>query len=202
MFTIAMNVIRTYALGLEYTRRHIFRYPKFLLLFITFIVAYFMFYSRNYGPFNNFIIDLGYSGTFVAGMMFSYGFSAAPATAVFLILAQHQNIYLASIIGGLGALISDLFIFSFIRQSFAEELNMLSKERIVVYFNNRLPGIFKKYLLPVAAGFVIASPLPDEIGVALLAASKIVSTRIFTFISYSLNTIGIFVVLYIGRLIA
>src|SRR3989344_2851920 len=202
MFTIAMNVIRTYALGLEYTRRHIFRYPKFLLLFITFIIAYFMFYSRNYEPFNNFIIDLGYSGTFVAGIMFAYGFTAAPATAVFLILAQHQNIYLASLIGGLGALISDLFIFSFIRQSFADEIRKLGREKIVKYFNGRLPGAIKKYTLPVVAGFVIASPLPDEIGVAMLAASKVISTKIFSVISYALNTIGIFAVLFIGKIVA
>lgn len=177
------------------------KYPKLLLLLITFIAAYLLFYSRNYVPFNDFIISLGYSGTFVAGLMFTYGFTAAPATAIFLILAQHQNIYIASLIGGLGALISDLFIFSFIRSSFLDEIRKLSREKVVRYFNGKSPSFVKEYFLPVVAGFIIASPLPDEIGVAMLAASRMISTKIFAVISYLLNTAGIFVILYLGKII-
>ena len=183
------------------SRYYLAKYPKFLLLFVTFLIAYLLFYERNYQPFQDFIVGLGYSGTFVAGILFTYGFTAAPATAIFLILAQQQNIYLASLIGGLGALIGDLFIFSFIKHSFADEIRKLSRERIVKYFDSRLPSILKKYFLPVAAGFIIASPLPDEIGVSLLAASKIISTKIFSIISYLLNTAGIFVILFIGNMI-
>lgn len=182
-------------------KRLLVRYPKFLLLFITFLIAYLLFYERNYQPFQDFIVGLGYSGTFVAGILFVYGFTAAPATAIFLILAQHQNIYLASLIGGLGALIGDLFIFSFIRYSLDDEIKKLKKEKIVLYINHKTPNIFKKYLAPVIAGFIIASPLPDEIGVSLLAASKSISLKVFSVISYVLNTVGIFVILFIGNII-
>ena len=181
--------------------RYLEKYPKFLLLFITFLIAYLLFYERSYETFQGFILGLGYSGTFVAGMLFTYGFTAAPATAIFLILAQNQNIYIASLIGGLGALVGDLFIFSFIRHSFADEIKKLSREKIVKYFNGRLPGKLKEYFLPVVAGFVIASPLPDEVGVTMLAASKVISTKLFTIVSYVLNTAGIFVILVIGNLI-
>ena len=181
--------------------RYLEKYPKFLLLFITFLIAYLLFYSKDYAPFRDFIAGLGYSGTFVAGIMFTYGFTVAPATAVFLILAQHQNIYLASLIGGLGALIGDLFIFSFIRRSFADEIRRLSREKIVKYFNGRLPGRLKEYLLPAVAGFVIASPLPDEIGVAMLAASKIISIKLFSIVSYVLNTLGILAIFLIGNVV-
>lgn len=185
----------------KFARIYMSKYPKFLLLFITFIIAYLLFSGRDYGPFQSFIIGLGYSGTFVAGILFTYGFTSAPATAIFLILAEHQNIYLASFIGGLGALIGDLFIFSFIRQSFADEIKKLSSERIVNYFSSKVPGLIKKYTLPVAAGFIIASPLPDEIGVSLLAASTIISTKVFMIISYLLNTAGIFAIYLVGSLI-
>lgn len=186
----------------KFARVYMSRYPKFLLLFITFIIAYLLFNSRNYGPFQEFMVGLGYAGTFVAGILFAYGFTAAPATAIFLILAQHQNIYFASLIGGVGALVGDLFIFSFIRQSFADEIRRLSSETIVHYFNNKLPGVIKKYTLPVVAGFIIASPLPDEVGVAMLAASKIISTKIFAIMSYLLNTAGIMAIYFIGNFMA
>ena len=180
---------------------YIYRYPKFLLLFITLFIAYLLFYGRNYPPFQDFVFGLGYFGTFVAGILFTYGFTAAPATAIFLILAQHQNIYLASVIGGLGALIGDLFIFSFIRHSFSDEIKKLSKEKIVKYFDGRLPRVLKKYLLLFAAGFIIASPFPDEIGVTLLAGTTKISTKIFSVLSYLLNTAGIFVILIIGNML-
>ena len=174
------------------------KYPKFLLLFMTFLIAYILFYERTYQPFHDAVISLGYFGTFLTGALFAYGFTAAPATAILLILAKEQNILLASFIGGFGALIGDLIIFNFIRYSFADEIKRLSKEKVVSYINHRTPNIFKKYLLPVVAGFIIASPLPDEIGVSLLAVSKNISMKIFSVISYVLNTAGIFVILMIG----
>lgn len=175
------------------------KYPKFLLLFITFLIAYLLFYERNYKSFHDFIVSLGYFGTFLTGALFAYGFTAAPATAILLILAKEQNILLAGLIAGFGALVSDLIIFNFIRYSFADEIKRLSREKPVLYINHKTPNIFKKYLLPVVAGFIIASPLPDEIGVSLLAVSKNISMKIFSAISYMLNTVGIFIILLIGR---
>ena len=83
----------------------------------------------------------------------------------------------------------------------ADEIKKLSKEKIVKYFDGRVPGALKKYLLLFAAGFIIASPLPDEIGVSLMAASKIISLRVFSIISYLLNTSGIFLIMVIGNTI-
>src|SRR3989338_6129996 len=178
-----------------------FKYPKFLLLFLTFLAAYLLFYGRDYQPFHDFVISLGYAGTFIVGALFAYGFTAAPATAILLILAKEQNILLAGIIAGFGALASDLIIFNFVRYSFADEIKKLLKEKAVLYINHKTPNLFKKYLLPVVAGFIIASPLPDEIGVSLLAASKSISMKIFSVISYVLNTTGIFLILLAGRII-
>ena len=177
------------------------KYPKFLLLFITFLIAYLLFYERTNTPFHNFIISWGYAGTFIAGILFAYGFTAAPATAILLILAKEQNIFLAGFIGGFGALIGDLIIFNFVRYSLDDEIKKLSKEKIISYISHKTPNSIKRYLIPVIAGFIIASPLPDEIGVSLLAASKTISIKIFSVISYLLNTAGIFVILAIGNMI-
>ncbi len=177
------------------------KYPKFLLLITTFLIAYLLFYEKTYSPFHDFLISLGYIGTFLAGIFFVYGFTAAPATAILLILAKEQNIFLAGFIGGFGALVGDLIIFNFVRYSLDDEIKKLSKEKIVLYISHKTPNIFKKYLVPVIAGFIIASPLPDEIGVSLLAASRTISIKIFSVISYILNTAGIFVILGVGKVV-
>ncbi|MBI1935945.1 hypothetical protein HYS31_05880 [Candidatus Woesearchaeota archaeon] len=178
---------------------YIYKYPKFLLLFITFLIAYLLFNGRTNPEFHVFIISLGFFGTFLAGILFTYGFTAAPATAIFLIIAKEQNILLAGLIGGLGALLGDLFIFNFIRSSFRNEVKKLHREKLVMYISHKTPSLIKRYLLPAVAGFIIASPLPDEIGVTMLAASKSISAKVFSVISYVLNTMGIFIVLLIGK---
>jgi len=175
-----------------------FKYPKFFLLITTIVFAYMIFNSTDFTKFRDFFFSIGYFGTFISGMMFSYGFTAAPATALFLLLAKHQNILLAGFIGGLGALTADLLIFKFIKSSFQDEIKEIEHEKIILWIENKIPKVIRHYLVPVIAGFIIASPLPDEIGVALLAASAKISTRIFSVISYVLNTAGIFVVLIIG----
>ncbi len=94
-----------------------------------------------------------------------------------------------------------LIIFKFIRYSFADEIEKLSKEKAIKHFNNKIPNLLKKYFIPILACFIIASPLPDEIGVSLLAASQSISTNFFSILSYVLNTAGIFVILLIGSAI-
>src|SRR3989338_8360053 len=193
--------MHSYVYRLRNFERHIMMYPKFLLLFITFIVAYFIFTGRSYQPLIQFVLSLGFIGVFLTGMMFSYGFTAAPATALFLIMAKEHNIAATGLIGGFGALVGDLIIFSFIRLSFRDEIEKLSKERMVRKFHSQLPSKLKRYLIPIFGGFIIASPLPDELGVTLLAIHQHISVRMFTLLSYTLNTAGIYAVLYVGSII-
>ncbi|HLC90586.1 MAG TPA: hypothetical protein VJI15_02355 [Candidatus Nanoarchaeia archaeon] len=178
------------------------KYPKLLFLLFTFIVAYVLLIGSNVSVVHDLLSALGYLGTFLAGIFFAYGFTAAPATALLLILGKEQHIFLAASLAGFGALLGDLIIFRYIRYTSADEIKKLSQEKAIQAmqrWNNHLPTVFKKYLLTVFAGFIIASPLPDEIGVSLLAASRTISTKYFSVISYLLNTLGILVVLWIGR---
>lgn len=177
------------------------KYPKFLLLIFTFVLAYLIFRNRESVMLKNFLLSSGYFGAFLTGLGFSYGFTSAPATAIFLILAKQQNILLSGFIGGLGALFSDLIIFKFVRYSFSDEIEKLSKEKPIKVLNHKIKGKLKEYLLTALAGFIIASPLPDEVGVSLLAVSKSISTKFFSLFSYIMNTAGIFVILFVGRAI-
>jgi hypothetical protein len=177
------------------------RYPKLTLLAFTFVIAYFMFQEKDFLHLTGLTTSTGHLGIFIAGVFFAYGFTAAPAMAVMLILAKGQNILFAGLLGGFGAMVGDLIIFDFLRFSFADEIKLLSKEMWVRALHESLHGTVRKYLIPVLAGLIIASPLPDEIGVALLAASRHIRTRTFMAISYALNTAGIFVILYFGSLL-
>lgn len=178
-----------------------FKYPRLTLLGATFIFAYLLYAAQAFLLLRRSISDWGYAGAFVAGLLYVFGLTAAPATAIFLLLADHHNIVVLGLLGGLGSLLGDFMIFKLIRYSFADEIQALFQERIVRYFTGRVPHALRKMFIPLVAGFIIASPLPDEIGVFLLAASPQISPRGFALLSFVLNTAGIFVILGIGRLV-
>ncbi|HLC19612.1 MAG TPA: hypothetical protein VJK72_01750 [Candidatus Nanoarchaeia archaeon] len=175
------------------------KYPRLLLLTCTFIAAYFIFVGREFSQFHASLAGFGYFGTFLAGLFYTYSFTAGPATAILLILSTEQNIFLATFVAGFGALISDLFIFKFVRFSLMDEIEQLSQTKVLRRL--KFPVSFNTYFFPILAGFIIASPLPDEIGIALLGACTRMSTKFFSLLSYSLNAMGIFVILLIGKVI-
>ena len=180
-----------------------FKYPKLLLLAITILLSYYLF---NFPAFSSWISQLGslsYLGTFIAGILFSFGFTA-PFSVGFFLTTNAENIFLATVMGGIGAMTSDLLIFKIIKVSFLNEFESLKKEKLVksirkiVY--NHSPTLLKHYLLYVFAGIIISSPLPDEIGVSLLAGLTTISAKKLAIIGFILNSIGIFLILLIGKI--
>lgn len=177
------------------------KYPKFLLLALTFVIAYVILSQVKHSHLDSLLASTGYAGVFISGILFAYGFTSGPATSLLMILSKSTNIIFAGVVGGLGALIADMIIFRFVRHSFSDEIDKMSKEKIVTDVSNQIPKRIRDYLLPAAAGVVIASPLPDEIGVSMMAASKKVSNNMFTVLSFLLNTAGIIIILYTGTLL-
>lgn len=177
------------------------KYPKLIFLVLTFVLAFLIYQKAQTLPFEEYLFSLGILGAFIAGMLFSYGFTAAPATALLLILARQENLFLLWIVASVGAVLSDILIFKFIRLSFTDEISRLSKNKYFRKIHATTHPFLKKYLLPALASFIIASPLPDEIGVALLAMTHSVSTRTFIIMSFILNSFGILVILLFGKII-
>lgn len=141
----------------------------------------------------------GYVSIFIAGIMFAYGFTAPFAVGFFISLAPQVNIFIAAPLAGAGALMADLTIFQFIRTSFQNEFDKLKLthlfQKIRALFDDHFGENLKKYMLWSIAGFLIASPLPDEFGVSLLSGFTTLDKKIFSIISYLLNTAGILVIL-------
>jgi hypothetical protein len=177
-----------------------FKYPKLLLLGLSIILSYWLFKYPGVFEFFSGLGGLSYLGVFIAGMLFAFGFSAAFAVGFFLALSP-SNIWLAALVGGLGALLSDILIFRFIRLSFQEEFKRVKKITIARRFEDLIERSLGKkikiYLMYVFAGFLIASPLPDEAGVIMLSGLTKVKERFVALISFVLNTIGIFIILSI-----
>ena len=174
------------------------KYPKLTIIAVIFFLAYLFLYNKSILSLEKIVLAAGLTGSLVAGILYAYGFTAAIGTAILLISSTQQNIILTGLIAGIGAMIGDIFIFSLIRHPLRDEIKQLKKEKIIKLLENKIPLSIKKYTLPIIAMFVIASPLPDELGVGMLATTKI-REDIFTLLSYLLNTAGIFFILLLGK---
>lgn len=164
------------------------------------VLAYFTFDNPRVERFVNDLEDLKYLGIFIAGIFFSFGFTA-PFAAGFFITSNPGNVLVAGIVGGCGALIADLIIFNFVRSSFQDEFNRLKKNNALLQSNKwiekRLGRKVMVYLMYVFAGFLIASPLPDEAGMVMLAGLTKIKTNMVALIGLTLNTLGIILLLLI-----
>jgi hypothetical protein len=192
------------------------KYKNLFLLFLSIFVAYFI--LKNEGilsPLKD-LHSLGYFSAFVAGLLFTSSLTTAPATALIYKLGSIFNPIVLASIGAFGSLLSDYLIFRFVKHKLLDEIKLLHEEvneflrpatkpfmpkdlKLKLYLWQKAFESRFKWLIPVVAGFIIASPLPDEIGVALLGAAKYEAKR-FVFISYCLNFAGIFLIAVIGGL--
>jgi len=175
-------------------------YPKLTLLVILSILAYFTFSNDSINSFIGSLDNFGYVSSFVFGLLFSFGFTT-PFSIGYFVTAQTHNIFVSAILGGFGALLADLFIFKIIRMSFMDEFNRLERtmplREIINLAKKDLSLRMRHYILYIFAGIIIASPLPDELGVSMLAGLSHIRTIKLAIISFIFNTLGIFVLLLI-----
>jgi hypothetical protein len=180
-----------------------FRYWKLTLLLIFSVLSYFIFSNSNVQDTVNHLNSLSYLGIFIAGLLFSFGFTT-PFAIGFFFTIRPESILLAALVGGCGALISDLLIFKLIRFSFMDEFYRLEKTKIMSKVIHEFHHDFNKkirvYLLYIFAGIIISSPLPDELGVSMLAGLTKISTPTLAIISLVMNTLGIMIMLFISSI--
>ncbi len=130
-------------------------------------------------------------GAFVAGMFFTSIFTTAPAIVALGEISLIQGIFSTALIGAVGAMIGDLIIFRFVRDRFSEHLSeIVTHQSIRRRFHLLFKRRFFRWITFFVGGFIIASPLPDELGVALLGFSKL-RLKYFIVLSFFFNFLGI-----------
>ncbi len=142
--------------------------------------------------------ELRFIGSFVAGMLFTSIFTVAPATVVLAEIAQSNPVFWVAFFGGIGALVGDLVIFRFVKDRLSDDFLYLIKksksERLISIFRLRL---FRR-LIPFVGALIVASPLPDELGLTMMGLSKM-KTSLFIPLSFLLNFLGILVIGLIAK---
>jgi heme/copper-type cytochrome/quinol oxidase subunit 4 len=128
-------------------------------------------------------------GSFIAGMGFTSLFTLAPASIVLMEIANVSSPLVVALIGAAGAVLGDLFLFMFMRGSADGAMMLLNaplRRRVRYLLHHRL----LHWVLPITGAIIIASPLPDELGLALMGFSRM-RLALFVPISYVMNFLGI-----------
>lgn len=172
---------------------HHWRYPNLALLLASLSVTAFLALNGTLFRLVEALGALGYLGVFLAGTLFVSTFTLAPAAVVLFNFAKVIDPAVIAVIGGLGAALGDYIAYRFIRERLFDELSPLLKTLHLYRRVNVLHTRYFAWLAPVVGAAIIASPLPDELGLSLLGLKKISLPR-FLLLAFLLNALGIYVV--------
>ncbi|MBA3733063.1 hypothetical protein H0W91_01670 [Patescibacteria group bacterium] len=140
-------------------------------------------------------------GSFIAGIFFTSVFTTAPAIVTLGKISQFNSIVTTAFFGALGALLGDLLIFRFVKDKFSEHILELVSHRKI---GKRTRALFRlrlfRWMSFLVGGLIIASPIPDEVGISLLGITKM-KTSLFIIISFSFNFLGILLIGFLARTI-
>ena len=88
----------------------------------------------------------------------------------------------------------DLILFFFIRDRFYNDIVNSIKPKTIKHILRSFHFGFLKWIAPIVGALIIASPLPDEFGIALLSMSK-VKTAVLMPVSFIMNALGIYLLI-------
>lgn len=139
-------------------------------------------------------------GSFLAGMFWTSAFTVVPASVALLEISRMNSIWPVAIAASAGAFFADIIIFRFIKDDLDEDImEFIRHSRFHIrrfHFLWKLKAF--RWMFSILGAIIIASPLPDDIGLAIMGLSK-TNTHFFILTSVFLNFIGILTLILIFK---
>ncbi len=177
-----------------------YHYKKLTVLGLSIILSYLIFSRPEVSLYLTGLEKWEYLSIFIAGMLLAPGFSA-PLAAGFLIAYNPSSIIISALIATFGSLIIDIAIFRFIRFTLLDEFKRLKRTSFIKEVHNKMNSQslnkFKVYIMYSFIGLMIASPLPDEIGITMLAGLTKIKQSFLAILIFALHFVGALVLLSI-----
>jgi hypothetical protein len=151
------------------------------------------------GSLQRFLQNLGeyeYVGAVFAGFFYTYGVTSPFSVATFFILADKMNVWLLAFLGALSSIVSEFIIYDFTR---VETRKLLKSRKFRGWKIPKIKHTSLKKLSFIVAGFIIASPLPDELAAVLLGAENY-DYKKFLALAFVFNFLGILFIAGLGRI--
>lgn len=164
------------------------------IVMLSIVVAILLVQTRTIDIFLAASREFGHVGSFIAGMFFTSIFTTAPSIVTLGEISKAQGIIETALWASLGSVIGDMLIFRFVKDRMARHLTeILPHKSTYRRFLKLLKFRFFRYLTFLVGGLIIASPLPDELGISLLGLSRMREIY-FVPLSFAFNFFGIVVI--------
>ena len=186
------------------------KYPNITLFILSVIIAVVLSWTGFFESFSGFG-KLGYLGAIIAGVLWPFTFATPLAAAIFFYLGQTISIWGLIATGSASALLSDLIIRKFFKGGIFTEFEGIweqyenhhkhrrfhheHRHHLIQLFHSR-PFHFITLFLGI---IVLFSPLPDEIGLEMLAYYKLNPIK-FVLLSLASSVVAIWLITEAGRL--
>lgn len=166
---------------------------KTLIFAFSLSLAWWLIGSGIFSNLVHMLLPLKFVAEFISGIFYVSFLTAPISVAMLLVLADINNPILTALLAGFGAAFGDLVIVKFFKEKLVKDVDLISRELQLKKVNNFLIKWKLDFLTPLLGAIIIASPLPDELGLMLLGASNL-SYREIAILTYTLNTAGILLI--------
>lgn len=139
------------------------------------------------------------AATFIFGAMYSSMLTVAPATVgLFELAAAGVPIWMLALIGGFGATLTDITLFQIIKLGFIDEVIAHLKRHAEGSLSHLFQIPLVKTLVVIVGAVSIATPIPDEIGLAMMGIGQ-ARWSLVAAMGFVFNTLGIACIGLIAR---
>lgn len=174
------------------------KYENLILLLASLTAALVILSPIYFKALENFVLSFGsygYLGAAVVGFFFAYGITTPIAMVGLAALGSVLDPLFVALIGGTAAAISDFIIYFFARRKLSSAEKKIEKK----FLSKKYSHVWHVFA-PIIAGFIIASPLPDEIAAGILGALRFDKKRFLLFV-WVAELIGVFLIASAGRIL-
>ena len=166
---------------------------------MSYIVVFGLFAVIGPQDVHHLVEPLGIGGIIVAGALYTYGFTASLGAVLLIAIAPDHSPFLMAFLGALGATAADITIFKFLKGNLRHEVLRIARFKPVRFILSS--PIVKNRVARTILGFlVIASPLPDEVGVAFLSMTRI-SLSQFRLVTFAANFVGVYALTALANIV-
>jgi len=148
--------------------------------------------------FFGFSTSLGLAGAFLAGMFYTSLFTAAPAVIMLVELSKTIDPIPLVLFASLGSVMGDLIILKIFQDNIYEEMKYLGKKLGIGIKVNKKRRKAINWIMSLCGIFVLGSPLPDEVGIAMLGMTQYSKFRILV-VAFLANFVGIAFIVFAAR---
>jgi len=170
-------------------------YPRFTTIALSYVAAGLLFIFLGPSFFQTLILPFGILGVAIAGALYTYSFTTSLGALLLVALAPYHPIGVMAIVGGIGATLSDFTIFKFVRDDLKKEVRRFGASKMIQNVCSANGILCKKWMRNLIGVMIMASPFPDELGIAMMSTTKM-KRETFILLAFIVDVVGIYILVF------